>query len=92
MNTNVNKIMANTLIKINTAIEQLSDVSEQRIKEINRITEDYKNEFIEYKEKNERKTKYWERRNNIKDWLLYIAVFSMPVYVLIEIYFKFFAK
>lgn len=53
---------------------------------------DIKKEFEDYKDKIEKKTTYYEKRNNIRDWLFFISVLSMPVYVIIEIYLKFFAK
>jgi transketolase len=92
LTSNVNKTMKNTMFEINKSIEQVTSVSEQRVKEINKIAEDYKKEFEEYKEKTERKTTYWERRNNIRDGLFYISVFAMPIYVIIEICLKFLVK
>jgi hypothetical protein len=52
----------------------------------------YKKEFEDYKEKMENKTTYYEKRNNIRDWIFFVSIFAMPVYVIIEIYLKFFAK
>ncbi|WP_173706852.1 hypothetical protein [Clostridium beijerinckii] len=92
MNSNVNKSMEESLAAITKTIDKLSEASLQRIDDINKIVNGYKKEFEDYKEKLEKKTTYHERRNNIRDWLFFISVFSMPIYVIIEIYLKFFAK
>jgi hypothetical protein len=92
MTSNVNKSMGGILAAMNKTVEQLSEISERRINEINKITFDYRKEFEEYKEKIEKKTSNREKINNIRDWLFYISIFAMPVYVIIEIYLKFSAK
>ena len=51
MTSNVNKSMGGILAAMNKTVEQLSEISERRINEINKITFDYRKEFEEYKEK-----------------------------------------
>lgn len=92
MTSNVNKSMGQSLVAITKTIDKLSETSLKRIDDINQIVNGYKKEFEDYKEKMEKKTTYYEKRNNIRDWLFFISVLSMPVYVIIEIYLKFFAK
>ena len=92
MTSNVNKSMGETLVAMNKTVGQFSEISERKINEINKIAFDYRKEFEEYKENIEKKTNNRQRMNNIRDWLFYISVFSMPVYVIIELYLKFIAK
>ncbi|CUU51204.1 hypothetical protein [Clostridium beijerinckii] len=92
MTSNVSKSMAQSLNEITKTIDKLSEASLQKIDDINQIVNGYKKEFEDYKEKMEKKSSYYDKRNNIRDWLFFISVFSMPIYVIIEIYLKFFAK
>jgi hypothetical protein len=84
--------MGQSLVAITKTIDEFSQASLKRVDDINQIVNGYKKEFEDYKEKMEKKTTYYEKRNNIRDLIFFISVFSMPVYVIIEIYLKFFAK